>query len=66
MAQRVVAAGGTGATGGSAGSIGRTASPAVPAAFVNRVLFSIFRSEQPLLNWFELPGGGVVAGGDSA
>lgn len=36
---------------------GRSSGAAVPSAFVNRTLFSIFRSERRLLEWFDLPVG---------
>jgi hypothetical protein len=36
---------------------GRSSGTAVPAAFVNRALYSIFRSERRLLDWFDLPAG---------
>jgi SAM-dependent methyltransferase len=35
----------------------RSSGSAVPPAFVNRALFSIFRSERRLLDWFDLPAG---------
>ena len=35
----------------------RSSGSAVPSAFVNRSLFSIFRSERHLLDWFNLPAG---------
>ena len=47
---------------------GHASGTAVPASFVNRLLFSIFRSERYLLDWFNLPAGvsllAVVRRGD--
>ena len=47
---------------------GRSSGTAVPARFINRALFSIFRSERYLLDWFDLPAGvsllAVVRRGD--
>ena len=36
---------------------GHSSGTAVPARFINRALFSIFRSERHLLDWFDLPTG---------
>ena len=48
--------------------LGRSSGTAVPATFVNRALFSIFRSERHLLDRFDLPAGvsllAVVRRGD--